>query len=152
MHLKGPAVNVYRVSNNGLTGWRPCVQEIQAFSDQGCSKKAVVTYLDESGHNCPNNPPECDGSAAFDGDTGTQWRPQCSPCEKKEAWVSFSTTEDAKCIIAYNLGKGEAGGKSWNNGIIVELQNPDGSWRILIESSHENSVVLGIKTNLFSTL
>ena len=141
-------MNVYRVSNNGLTGWRPGVQEIQVFSDQGCAKKAVVTYLDESGHNCDG----CDGSAAFDDDTGTQWRPQCSPCEKKKAWVSFWTTEDAKCIIAYNLGKGEAGGKSWNNGIMVELQNPDGSWRILIESSHENSVVLGIKTNLFSTL
>ena len=61
---------VYRVSNNGHTGWLPEVQEIQAFLDQGCSKKSKATYIDElSGSG--------DGRAAFDSNTSTSWRPQC---------------------------------------------------------------------------
>ena len=63
---------VYRVSNNGDTGWRPVVQEIQAFLDQGCSKKRRATYIDESGNLSGSG----DGKAAFDGNTSTSWRPQ----------------------------------------------------------------------------
>ena len=140
LYLKGPLVYLYRVSNNGLTGWRPTVNQIQAFSDQGCSDAILAAYVDESGHNNGFG----DGSAAFDDNVGTQWRPQCHPCTKGEAWLTFSTNDEAKCISATNLGKGSGGGETWNNGIKVELQNPDGSWRVVMESQGENSAVQGI--------
>ena len=143
-YLKGPLVYLYRVSNNGLTGWRPTVNQIQAFSDQGCSDAILAAYVDESGHNNGFG----DGRAAFDDKYGTQWRPQCTPCTKGEAWVTFSTNSEAKCISATNLGKatnlGLTGGKYWNNGIKVELQNPDGSWRVVMESQGGNSAAQGI--------
>ena len=142
----------YRVSNNGATGWRPSVQRIQVFSDQGCSKDTLATYIDDSGHNFGFG----NGSAAFDNDRITKWRPQCLNCTKGEAWITFSTTEEARCIIATNLGKGRIGNLkwnngtdvTWNNGLIVELKNPDGSWMKIMESFRDNSVVIGILTHL----
>ena len=94
--------------------------------------------------------------AAFDGNTGTSWRPQCpeqggGQCAKNEAWISFSTTEKVQCIIANELGHGSGGGTAWNNGITVELKNCDGSWNIVMQSHIDNSAsseTLGIQTDL----
>ena len=136
---------MYRVSNNGFTGYTPMVKEIEVFSDQGCSKMAVAKYVDDSGTSYGMD----DGSVAFDGKYGTQWRPECSyanMCFKNEAWVSFSTYEEARCIVANNLGKDAIGTSVWNNGINVELQNSDGSWRMVMTSHENNSAVLGILT------
>ena len=140
---------VYRVSNNGPIGWRPAVQEVQAFLDQSCSKKAEAAYVDESGHLSGSG----DGKAAFDGNTGTSWRPQCpeqsgGQCAKNEAWITFSTTEEVQCIIANELGHGSGGGKAWNIGITVELKNCDGTWNIVMQSHIDNSAsseTLGIQ-------
>ena len=126
---------MYRVSNNGETGWRPAVPEIQVFLDQACSKKAIAAYVNDSGHLSGSG----DGKAAFDDNKDTSWRPQCYPCAINEAWATFSTTEKAQCIIASNLGLGSGGDKTWNNGITVELRNGDGSWKIVMQSRNNNS-------------
>ena len=117
------------------------------FSDQGCTNEIDVTYVDESGHRGQQ-----DGSHAFDDDPKTIWRPQCDTCNTNVAWVSFSTTEKARCVSASDLGQGEGGPgpKTWNGGILVELQNSDNSWTSVIESDSGNSAVVaeGIRLNL----
>ena len=112
--------NLYRVSNNGQTRERPTVEEIRVFSDRLCQKEVVSTYVNESGHNDGR-----DGSKALDNNPDTHWRPQCGTCEKNEAWLIFSTAEEAKCINAIELGKGAGSSTTWNTGIEVELQNDD---------------------------
>ena len=102
--------------------------------------------MGESGHRSAFE----DGSTAFDNKGGTYWRPQCKPCNKNEAWLTFTTTEKAKCITAKNLGYGSNswGFYGWNNGIVVELRTFNGSWRSVMESNEGNSAFLGIDLNL----
>jgi hypothetical protein len=121
------------------------VAEITVFSDQRCTNEVDVTYVDESGQIGQK-----DGSSAFDDDTNTIWRPQCWTCNANVAWVSFSTTEKARCVNANNLGQEGVGTKTWNGGILVELQNSDNSWTTVIESDGGNSAVVeeGIRLNL----
>ena len=145
MYFKGRSVYVYRVSNNGKTGWRPAVQEIQVFSDRVCSTKTLATYVDVSGSRSGSH----DGIAAFDDNIATEWRPQCSPCTKNEAWVIFTTNLEAKCINAGNLGRGPGGHGSWNIGIYVELKNLYGSWGMVMESQSENIAKLGIRSDFY---
>ena len=127
----------YRVSNNGLTTWRPWVPEVQVFSDQSCVTEIEATYVAESGHNDNR-----DGSLAFDGISATHWRPQCHPCETNVAWLTFSTTQEAQCVTASNLGRNDGGdGQSWNGGILVELLNDERTWSIAMKSNTGNSAV-----------
>ena len=107
--------------------------------------KAVATYVGESGH----LPGTGDGSAAFDGNYHTIWRPQCSNCTKNEAWVIFYTYKDVRCVIASDLGKGFGGDQTWNGGIKVDLQNRnDSSWKMALISDQGNSALPGIGTKL----
>ena len=131
--ITDPSIRLYRVSNNGQTTWRPSVTEVKVFSDQGCSISISPSYSHESGHNGDE-----DGSKAFDNQMTTHWRPQCPACVKKEAWVIFSTTEEAKCIDATALGKGGGSDKTWDTGIEVELQKDDCSWTTVMQSSSGN--------------
>merc|ERR1719461_2714992 len=69
--------SVYRVSNNGVTGWNPEISEILVYADHVCTKPIQATFVEESGHIIPENTNGFgDGSAAFDGDETTFWRPQ----------------------------------------------------------------------------
>ena len=129
-------MNFYRVSNNGQTTWRPTVSEIQVFADQACLNGISKSYVNESGHNDGR-----DGSKALDNNPDTHWRPQCGTCEKNEAWLIFSTAEEAKCINAIELGKGAGDGTTWNTGIEVELQNDDCSWTTVMKSSTGNHAI-----------
>ena len=130
--ITDPSIRSYRVSNNGQTTWRPTVTEVKVFSDQGCSISISPSYVNASGNGGG------DGSQAFDNDMTTHWRPQCPTCVKKEAWVIFSTTEEAKCIDATALGKGGGSDKTWDTGIEVELQKDDCSWTTVMQSSSGN--------------
>ena len=133
-YAKDSSMRFYRVSNNGQTTWPPKVKEIKVFSDHGCSNQILASYVKESGNNAGK-----DGSKAFDNEFDTFWRPQCKPtCAKNEAWLILSTTEEAKCIDATNLGKGEGSDKTWNTGIEVELQKDDCSWTTVMQSSSGN--------------
>ena len=98
-------------------------------------KKIDAFYVAESGHLQGHG----DGSSAFDDDGNTQWRPQCATCDTNVAWVTFSTTEEARCVTASNLGEGEGGGNTWNGGIVVELQSGDNSWTASMQSDSGNS-------------
>ena len=142
--VEDTAKYIYRVSNNGETGWRPSVTDIKAFSDEGCKNEIVATYVDSSGHNNRGG----DGKAAFDDNPSTSWRPNCHPCGKFKAWATFSTTAQALCVEAENLGKGSAGGASWNSGILIELQNKDETWGTAMESKSGN--VASVSTGIIS--
>jgi hypothetical protein len=154
--LPGSAKKLYyRVSNNGLksgeTG-RFAVGRIQAFSDQECSKEIVATFKSESGHHRCRKPTlhrfNCtagNGAAAFDSNRSTCWIPQCRSCDESEAWVIFSTTEEAKCIIANGLGTGSSWkGRSWDVGILVELQDVYGWWKIVMLTPSGNKAIRGM--------
>ena len=124
--------------------------QVTVFSDQCCTHEIDATYTDESGHNGEQR----DGSAAFDNDPNTLWRPQCpmhipGTCDPNVAWVTFSTTKEAKCVKANNLGFNE-GDHKWNGGIVVELQNSDNSWTKAMGSDGGNSAMVaeGISLNL----
>jgi len=142
--------SVYRVSNNGVTGWHPEVSEILVYADHVCTKPIQATFVEESGHIIPKNTNGFgDGSAAFDGDETTFWRPQChyvgggtgvNRCEANEAWVTFSTKEQVKCVKAHNLGvqRNRIGSGTSNGGILVELQLRDGTWTTAMESQSGN--------------
>ena len=119
--------------------------EVTVFSDRSCANKIVAKYVEDSGHNDGK-----EGSNAFDGDSTTHWRPQCGECRTKEAWVTFSTTKEAQCVKAENLGfiNGE---HYWNGGISVEIQNSGGTWTTAIESDDGGNsaiVAAGISLNL----
>ena len=118
--------------------------EVTVFSDQSCTNEIDASYVDESGHNGEHGA----GSAAVDGDPNTSWRPQCPKCNANEAWVTFSTTKEAQCVKANNLGFSD-GDHEWNGGIMVELQNSDNSWTTVMESDGENSAIIaeGISLN-----
>ena len=96
------------------------------------------------------------GKAAFDSNTSTSWRPQCPKQSgvqwaENEAWITFSTTEEAQYIIANELGHGSGGGNALNNGITVELKGCDGLRRIVMQPHNNNSAsseMLGITTDL----
>jgi len=127
--------SLYRVSNAGYTGWRPAVSEIKVFSDPSCRTEIHATYVEDSG----NNPGHGDGSAALDDTRSTMWRPQCHPCNPKEAWITFSASIRAECVEADNLGKGSGGGQTWNGGILVEVWNSEkNQWITAMQSDNEN--------------
>ena len=126
----------YRLSNNGLTTWRPTVETIRVYSDIECTRQVSATYVAQSGCN-PKDSRQQDGSKAFDDSTATHWRPQCPQCVTGEAWVTFYTASDIKCAKAYQLGKGEGGGNSWNVGIQVERLD-HGIWNPIFESNSGN--------------
>merc|ERR1712117_904778 len=126
---------IYRVSNNVLTGWRPGVAEVHVYSDSTCTTEIDATFEGASG----GYSRDTDGSKAFDGSDGTSWRPQCHPCAIGEAWLSFSVSEEIKCVEASNLGEDRFGPKTWNGGIKVEKQNSDGTWTTEMESTNGNS-------------
>ena len=137
--------NLYRISNNGQTQATPTVKEIKVFSDQKCAKRIISTYVNDSGHT-PNEYRDTDGSVAFDKGDYTYWSPQCGPCSKNEAWITFSTIENAGCISAHNLGqKSSQLWDGWNGGIKVEMKMFDGSWKSVIPPQKGNSATGGIK-------
>ena len=129
-------MSFYRVSNNGQTTWKPQVKDVKVFSDHGCSNQILASYVNESGHKG-----EWDGSKALDNELTTYWKPQCGPCEKNEAWLIFSTAGDAKCVNTIKLGKGTVGGRTWNTGIEVELQNNHCSWTTVMQASTGNIAI-----------
>ena len=104
------------------------------FSDQCCTHEIDATYTDESGHNGEKG----GGSAAFDDDPNTMWRPQCYPCDANVAWVTFSTTKEAKCVKANNLGFND-GDHKWNGGIVVEVDRGGNYWTTSMQSNSGNS-------------
>ena len=59
--------------------------------------------------------------------------------KKNEAWITFSTTGEAKCVYTNKFGKGKVGGRTWNTGIEVEIQNDDCSWTTVMQSSNGNN-------------
>ena len=147
---------LYRVSNNGPTSQEPpTVYEIYVYSDEGCSNEIVPTYVSDSGHKPGNDGDKVfsDGSAAFDKDMNTYWRPQCEKCHINEAWITFMTNENAGCVRAYSLGKKSSymcfGGTCWDNGIKVELEMADGSWGSVMTSDTENTAKGGIGIYLY---
>ena len=115
----------------------PHVEEVRVFSDKLCTKQIISTYVGESGHK-PASGSTGDGSVAFDKNSGTYWTPQCEPCNKHEAWLTFSTTENAGCVKAFNLGYKDywecPEGTCWDDGLIVDLKMPDGSWSSVMTS------------------
>ena len=112
---------IYRVSNNGYTGWRPKVTTFKAYSDSSCTTETSIEEIDKSGH--------------FD--NSKNWRPDCQPCKIGEAWRSFSTKNDIQCVLANGLGEGAGGGKTWNGGIKLEKKDK-GSWITVFESTSGN--------------
>ena len=128
------------MSNNGKTQWRPSVSKIQIYSDEICLEQISATYLDQSG----SFSDDTDGSMALDKSDTTKWRPQCGPfCSIGEAWVTFSTESEIKCVKASNLG--EANGDSvWNGGIKVEIQDR-WKWTTVLES-HSGNYAIGIES------
>ena len=146
---------MYRVSNNGTTNERPAVAEIQVFSDPECSKEIVSTYVGESGYHCwyDSKGVYKDGSYAFDKKTDQFWSPNCTSCQKNEAWITFLTTENAECVTAENLGYKYYDllmSGAWNHGITVELKMPDGSWKPVLTSQKGNlAKPLGITLYLY---
>ena len=145
MSILGAATYSYRVSNKAYTSWRPAVGKISAFSHQSCTNEIDAVYLAESGH----NPGYGDGSAAFDDNSATKWRPQCGPCNENFAWLTFSTTIQAACVTASDLGEGSGGGQTWNGGIVVERQSSDNSWTTVMQSENGNTATTGIQLKLF---
>ena len=140
-------MSFYRVSNNGQTTWKPQVRDIKVYSDHGCSDQLSASYVKESGHTG-----EWDGSKALDNRLSTYWKPQCGPCEKNEAWLTFSTTGEAKCVYTNKFGKGKVGGRTWNTGIEVDLQNDDCSWTSVMQASTGNiAIAQGTQLTIEST-
>ena len=126
---------IYRVLNRGATLWRPWINEIRVYTDPDCTLETNATFVDMSGY--LNTIQYGDGAAtvAFDNSEDTVWRPQCHSCDIEEAWVSFSVSEEIKCVQALD----------WDDyakigGIKVEIQNSDNTWTTMMESSHENIV------------
>ena len=77
-----------------------------------------------------------DKSGSIDG--SKNWRPGCGKCDIGEAWMTFSTESDIKCVLADGLGKGAGGGgTTWNGGIKVEVQD-SGLWTTVFESTSGN--------------
>jgi len=122
----------YRLSNAGLTGWRPEVQ-LKAYRDAACSDRISDDALSLDA---------CSGFSTY----GTQaqvrcenalssgkWRPQCSQCQPGDAWIEFSSASGIMCITlpGNNLGKGEGGGKSWSGGVTMTAS--DGSTWVNVE-------------------
>merc|ERR1711941_148635 len=68
--------------------------------------------------------------------------PQSAPCIAKAAWLQFTTTVEARCIQTVNLGQGNGGGKSWNGGILVELEHSSGAWGTVMQSSSGNTAII----------
>eukprot|EP00746_Dinoflagellata_sp_MGD_P150022 gnl/MRDRNA2_/MRDRNA2_81972_c0_seq3.p1 gnl/MRDRNA2_/MRDRNA2_81972_c0~~gnl/MRDRNA2_/MRDRNA2_81972_c0_seq3.p1 ORF type:complete len:534 (+),score=72.28 gnl/MRDRNA2_/MRDRNA2_81972_c0_seq3:188-1603(+) len=140
---------IYRVSNNGRTGGRPNVVDIFVYSDTSCTVAIPVTWLQESGSHQTSHPSSCrpgvtktktnHGLRAFDGEAHTSWLPQCHPCEVGVAWVTFSTSEEVKCVQAANLGQGVEGEERWDGGILVETQRSDDSWSTVLLSTSGNA-------------
>ena len=146
MSILGAVTYLYRVSNKAYTSWRPAVEKISVFSDQSCTNEIDAVYVAESGHHQGAG----DGSAAFDYNSVTKWRPQCPTCNEKVAWLTFSTTMQAACVTASNLGKGSGGAQTtWNGGIVVERQSSDNSWTTDMQSENGNTATLGIRLKLF---
>ena len=139
---------VYRISNNGLTGWRPAISEVRAYSDSECAIEVDATFVDMSGHNSGHG----DGSAAFDNTEDTLWRPQCQPCGIGEAWLSFAVAEEIECVRASDLGQGAGGSEWWNGGIKVELQNADSTWTTAMESTSGNSASTSLEGKLIFSI
>jgi len=140
-----PAGVVYKVSNRDETTWRPNVPYVRVYSDSACTEEVEATFEEHSGSLNGNT----DGSKAFDGDAATSWRPQCPSCGAigcvctvGEAWVTFSTSDDVKCVQAAGLGQGAGGGRTWNGGIKVEMQNEDGTWSMVMESTYGNEALI----------
>ena len=128
------------MSNNGITQWRPSVPKIQTYSDKICSKRISATYLDQSG----SFSDDTDGSMALDKSDTTKWRPQCGPsCSIGEAWVTFSTETELKCVKASNLGEANED-YVWNGGIKVEMQERS-TWTTVLES-HSGNNAIGIES------
>ena len=123
---------------------RPGVQAIRVFSDLDCSKEVFVTYIDQSGNYKGAN--SGNGAAAFDSSDTKPWRPQCGDkvgfCGIGEAWVTFSTDIEIRCVEANGLGRGNAknGKHEWNGGIKVEMQD-EGSWKTVLLSNSGNNAL-----------
>ena len=139
---------MYRVSNNGDTCGRPKVLRIEVFSDLSCSREINASYIGESGHDSKYG----NGSAAFDKDPLTRWRAQCVPCHKNEAWITFESNEEVKCIKTLRLGAGFGGELEVTGckprefrdyGIKVEIQMRDGSWKLEMQSHEGNDAIRG---------
>ena len=121
MEAKKSTKRIYRVSNNVYTPWRPTVRALKAYSDQRCVTKISIKIIDKSG--------------SFDG--SKNWRPGCGKCDIGEAWMTFSTESDIKCVLADALGQGAGGHTTWNGGIKVEVQD-SGLWTTFFESTSGN--------------
>ena len=117
------------MTNNGKCSWRPRVQELRVYSDTSCTNPLNVHHVGQSGQR-----DGFDGSFAFDNDDETSWRPDGNaPYPANTIWLSFSTSEEIKCVEADNLGEGTGSDQSWNHGIKVEVQNENGDWDLLFE-------------------
>merc|ERR1712194_165766 len=86
------AENYWKVSNNGVTTWRPTVKEVTFYSDTDCTKQLLPYTAGGalpnpicSGHNRAHRNTGC--QLAVDGDITTSWRPQAHICGSGECWI-----------------------------------------------------------------
>eukprot|EP00662_Eupelagonemidae_sp_cell21_P031156 gene31156-biopygen104383 len=101
----------WRVANAGITDWRPEVSELRLYSDEACT--SLITGL--SGATVSNPDVLCSGYGsgtaassgchlAFDGDTGTTWRPACHPCSAGQAWIGVDAGSPVTDVVDVSFG------------------------------------------------
>jgi len=155
----------WRVSNAGITEWRPAVHEIFFYSDYECTQEVAVENTFTMSANGPNTASDVPW-LVFDRDYASNWRSLCccnqhnAPCEIGELafTVTFPEPVQIRCVktcgnLGYTppssttMGCGIAGelpgGYSWSAGILLEASNPYSEWTTIAgPTAYSNDVIV----------